>query len=131
MKSSRVMGMGVDIGLLRRAERSGTRPRWERILPGSPALARPRAVGDTPRSMHLSEDRARAVLASNRRWRAVFAALALVVPSLLLGLFRRQELRLRALADHGRQALATVTERRAGGVFYRYTVEGRSYDWNV
>lgn len=79
----------------------------------------------------LPDERRRLVAASNARWRVIFAALAVVLPLLLGGLFRRQSLRLRALADHGRRAEATVVDRRSGGAFYRYDVAGHTYDWNV
>lgn len=78
-----------------------------------------------------SDERGPAAAASNARWRTRFAALAVVVPLLLGGLFHRQSARLRALADHGRRASATLVGRRDGGAFYRYTVAGRTYDWNV
>lgn len=79
----------------------------------------------------LPDERSRAAAASNARWRWRFAALAVVVPLLLGGLFYRQTLRLRALADHGQSTSATVVERRGGGAYYRYFVDGRAYDWNV
>ena len=74
--------------------------------------------------------RARAA-ASNARWRWIFAALAVVIPTALGLAFRRQELRLMALADHGRNAIATVTRADHNGTWYQYEFEGRTYDWNV
>ena len=74
-------------------------------------------------------------LVSTRRWRNLFVVLALVVPTLLFGLFRRQELRLRALADHGQTIEATLTHhsRQDSSVYshYEYRVGGRSYRWSV
>jgi len=61
-----------------------------------------------------------ALLASTASARTIMAALAVVLPLLLGGLFHRQTLRLRALADHGRRAEATLVDRRSGGAFYRY-----------
>ena len=62
------------------------------------------------------------------RW--ICAALAVVLPLALFGLFRRQENRLRALVDHGRQTVATKTS--AGGIIeYRYKVDGQSLTWSV
>jgi hypothetical protein len=82
-----------------------------------------------------SDDRQRRILASNRRWRVIFAALALVVPLALGLLFRRHELLLRALADHGRAGTAVVSsiERSQGVLYthYRYDVDGASYTWSV
>jgi hypothetical protein len=81
------------------------------------------------------EEKRVAIIASDRRWRLRFAILAVVVPLALFGLFRRHELRLRALADHGRAATAvvTATTRSQGATYteYRYEVGGVSYSWSV
>jgi len=68
---------------------------------------------------------------SAARGRLVCAALALILPLVLYGLFRRQELRLLALADHGEEAAAVVVDRTSEAVFYRYQVGSRTYDFNV
>ncbi|MDC0744872.1 hypothetical protein [Polyangium mundeleinium] len=61
--------------------------------------------------------------------------MALVIPLVLGLLFRRQELRLRALADHGRAGTATVTavthQGSASVAHYQYEVGGVTYTWNV
>jgi hypothetical protein len=81
------------------------------------------------------DDLRRRNLVSYARWRVAFALLAVVVPLSLFALFRRQELRLRALADHGRQGTAVVEMvTRQNDVLYthyRYSVEGASYTWSV
>jgi hypothetical protein len=79
--------------------------------------------------------RRRQILASNRRWRLVFAVLAVVVPAVLFALFRRQEARLWALADHGRPTTATISHitRQDAALYshYTYTVDGTSHEWSV
>lgn len=89
----------------------------------------------TPAWIEPDDARRRAILGSNRRWRAIFAALALVLPTLLYGLFARQEARLSALADHGETTLATVTAHASQGgaryVYYVYEVDGAQHEWNV
>ncbi|MDI1447547.1 hypothetical protein [Polyangium sp. 6x1] len=61
--------------------------------------------------------------------------MALVVPLVLALLFRRQELRLRALADHGRAGTATLTavtqQGSATNAHYRYEVDGVTHTWDV
>ncbi|TKC98011.1 DUF3592 domain-containing protein [Polyangium fumosum] len=61
--------------------------------------------------------------------------MALVIPLVLGLLFRRQELRLRALADHGRPGTATITaitrQGSASNTHYRYEVDGVTHTWNV
>jgi hypothetical protein len=79
----------------------------------------------------VTDARRQAIDDSNRRWRTIFGALAVVVPFALGALFLRQASRLAALADHGREATATMTAKRDGGSFYTYEVEGKTYDWNV
>lgn len=70
-------------------------------------------------------------MASSARFRWIFAALALAVPLTLGALFRRQELRLRALADHGRAGVATLTRATREYAEYRYEVDGQAHDWSV
>ena len=77
-------------------------------------------------------ERQQLVADSNRRWRTLFGALALVLPLLVGGLFERQSRRLRALVDHGEMSPATVLRRRPGDdVTYEYEVDGRAYRWSV
>jgi hypothetical protein len=77
-----------------------------------------------------AEARRRHIIASDTRWRAIFATLAVLLPLALGLLFRRQELRLRALADHGRAGTAVVTDT-SQYTDYRYEVGGQTYTWNV
>jgi hypothetical protein len=74
-------------------------------------------------------------LAAYARFRLLFGLGAVILPLALFGLFRRQELRLRALADHGRQSTAIVEEVAQSleitYTHYRYTVDGASYTWSV
>lgn len=81
------------------------------------------------------EARRRTITTSDARWRMRFAILAVIVPLALFALFRRNELRLRALADHGHAGTASVTavERQGGAVYthYRYEVARASYTWSV
>jgi hypothetical protein len=80
------------------------------------------------------DERRRRILSSDTRWRLRFAILAVVVPVVLFVLFRRQELRLRALADHGLRGTAVVTavgHQNHPITYYRYEVAGTSYTWNV
>ena len=76
-----------------------------------------------------------ALIRSHARWRLAFLGLALGVPLLLGTVFERQIRRLEALADHGREATATVTSvvREGSGdlTHYGYSVGGASYTWNV
>jgi hypothetical protein len=75
------------------------------------------------------------LLVSGRRWRIAFPLLAILVPSLLYGLFQRQVLRLEALADHGQRVIATVNdiEQRDSGTFvtYQYRVGNEVFTWSV
>lgn len=75
------------------------------------------------------------LIRSHARWRLGFLGLALGVPLLLGTLFQRQIHRLEALADHGREATATVTSVARDGstelTRYAYSVGGVSYTWNV
>ncbi|HEY4116547.1 MAG TPA: DUF3592 domain-containing protein [Byssovorax sp.] len=59
--------------------------------------------------MEEDDPRRARILASNLRWRVIFAILAVVVPALLTGLFARHQGRLRALVDHGQTTTATLT----------------------
>jgi hypothetical protein len=81
------------------------------------------------------DDLRRRNLVSYGRWRLAFAVLAVVVPLSLFALFRRQELRLRALADHGQQGTAVVAilTRQENVLYteYRYSVDGAWYTWSV
>lgn len=77
---------------------TGRTPGGEERIAVTPESAQP----DTAAWRRVTRD------AQNRRWRRVFAALALLVPPVILGLFLRQEARLAALADHGRPADARV-----------------------
>jgi hypothetical protein len=83
----------------------------------------------------MDEEKRRRLIATDARGRIVFAAIALVVPLAIGLLFRRQELRLRALADHGRAgtAILTAVARQGSGgyAYYRYEVGGVVYTWNV
>jgi hypothetical protein len=83
----------------------------------------------------MDEETRRRILAKDSRARLVFGVLALVVPLLLVLLFARQERRLRALADHGAAASATLTmvSQRGSESYadYRYEVDGVAYTWNV
>jgi uncharacterized protein DUF3592 len=85
--------------------------------------------------MDEAEARRARVMASNARWRWIFAALALAVPLGLFALFGRQEGRLRALADHGRPATATLTRITSNDngryAEYSYDVDGQSYTHSV
>jgi hypothetical protein len=71
--------------------------------------------------------------ASNRRWRLIFGALALVVPVLLGGVLQRQSGRLDALAARGVEGVGVVVERRRESdlVFYEYDAEGVRHRSNV
>ncbi len=71
------------------------------------------------------------LLASDSRSRFVFATIAFLVPATLFGLFRRQELRLRALVDHGQTTVTTVSGTTDGFVDYEYQVNGVIYTWDV
>lgn len=89
-------------------------------------------LGERPDTM--DEARRRQIITTDTRGRAIFTALALIVPLTLAFLFKRQENRLRALADHGRTATATVTAvSHQGGTntHYRYAIDGADYTWNV
>ncbi|MDI1437503.1 hypothetical protein [Polyangium sorediatum] len=83
----------------------------------------------------MDEEKRRRNLATDARARLVFATMALVIPLVLGLLFRRQELRLRALADHGRPGTATITavtrQGSASNTHYRYDVDGVTHTWNV
>lgn len=83
----------------------------------------------------ISKERRRVLIASHRRWRLVFLALAIVVPALLHLLFERQARRLDALADHGQLATATVTgvshDGPDGIATYEYRVGTERYAWSV
>jgi hypothetical protein len=85
--------------------------------------------------VEADEDRRRRIVTSDTRWRLIFATLAVVIPLALFALFRRQELRLRALSDHGRPTTAVISQitQRDGVVYahYRYTVLDASYTWSV
>ncbi len=85
--------------------------------------------------MSESDDLQFRILASNLIFRAIFGVLAVVVPLGLGVLFHQAELRLRALADHGRAATAVVTsvEESQGRLYthYRYDVDGASYTRTV
>ncbi len=74
-------------------------------------------------------------LASAARWRWIFVVLAIVLPVTMGALFRRQNNRLRALADHGRTTMATLSQvtRRGAATYseYRYRVGGQTHDWSV
>jgi hypothetical protein len=74
----------------------------------------------------------RAIDASNARWRGRFLALAFVLPTLLAGLFARQQRRLDELLASGRATVATVTRISAeDDVHYRYLVAGKTFTWSV
>ena len=79
--------------------------------------------------------RREALARSALRWCLGFCLLAVLVPLGLHALFERQARRLDALADHGRQAQATVTavEQQGGKRYtaYSYIVDGRAHSWNV
>jgi hypothetical protein len=77
-----------------------------------------------------TDERRRRIVASDTRWRIIFALLAVLVPLTLFLLFRRQELRLRALADHGRAGTAMVTDA-SQYTHYRYEIGSETYTWNV
>lgn len=81
------------------------------------------------------EERRQAMLLSNLRWRSISAACALVVPALLALLFYRQELKIRALADHGKLESATLVDvtRQGSSEYarYSYAVDGLTYTWSV
>jgi hypothetical protein len=77
-----------------------------------------------------AEERRRRIVASDTRWRVLFAILAVVLPLALFLAFRRQELRLRALSDHGHAGTAIVTQV-SQSTHYRYEVDGETYTWNV
>ena len=80
----------------------------------------------------INQARRRRIIASDARFRIIFAVLAVVVPLALFSLFRRHELRLRALADHGRPGTATLTyATRDGTSHYRYEIDGVTHTWNV
>lgn len=83
----------------------------------------------------MDEEARRRIIAKDSAARLVFVVLALVVPLALAMLFARQERRLRALADHGATASATVTTVTQRGsesyTDYRYEVDGVVYTWNV
>jgi Protein of unknown function (DUF3592) len=75
------------------------------------------------------------LIRSHARWRVGFLGLAVAVPLLLGAVFERQILRLEALADHGREATATVTSVSHQGsnayTYYEYSVGVASYTWSV
>ncbi|MDI3288051.1 hypothetical protein [Polyangium sp. 15x6] len=83
----------------------------------------------------MDEEKRRKLIATDARARIVFATVALILPLVLALLFRRQELRLRALADHGRAGTATLTavtrQGSASVAHYRYEIGGVVYTWNV
>lgn len=82
----------------------------------------------------MDEARRRQIITTDTRARAIFAALAVIVPLTLGFLFKRQENRLRALADHGRTTAATVTAvttQDGTNTHYRYAIDGLDYTWNV
>jgi hypothetical protein len=81
------------------------------------------------------DDLRRRNLVALTRYRLAFALLAVIVPLGVFALFRRQEMRLVALVDHGRQGSAVmeeVTEQEGVSYsHYRYVVDGTSYTWSV
>ncbi|MDI1483336.1 hypothetical protein [Polyangium sp. y55x31] len=83
----------------------------------------------------MDQEKRRKLIATDARARIVFATIAIIVPLVLALLFRRQELRLRALADHGHAGTATLTavtrQGSAAYAHYRYEVGGIVYTWNV
>jgi len=83
----------------------------------------------------MDHEKRRRLIATDARGRIVFATIAFVVPLVLAILFRRQELRLRALADHGRPATAILTAVASQGssayAYYRYEVSGVVHTSNV
>ena len=78
----------------------------------------------------LAEERRRRILASDTRWRLIFAVVAVLLPLAFYLVFHRQEVRLRALADHGRAGTAVVTDA-SQYTAYRYEVGGETYTWSV
>ena len=78
----------------------------------------------------IAEERRRRILASDTRWRVIFAVATVVLPLVLYLVFHRQELRLRALADHGRAGTAVVTDA-SQYTHYEYEVGGATYTWTV
>jgi hypothetical protein len=86
-------------------------------------------------SVELPAARVARIERSFSRSRFVFAALAFVVPAAFFALFERQARRLEALADRGREGIATVTGVKDHGdhrsVAYAYEVDGVRYTWSV
>jgi hypothetical protein len=71
-------------------------------------------------------------LRQQRRWRAIFPLLALVVSAALYALFERQAKRLDRLSTQGEPTTATVTlVQRDGTRHYAYDVAGSRYSWSV
>lgn len=81
--------------------------------------------------MILEDENRSRILASNARFRWIFGAIALGVPLALGALFHRQEVRLRALADHGHPGTATLTSASREYADYGYEVDGQAYTWSV